>query len=138
MHTCKDCNEGFRDHADLDEHMREEHPKRSKLEDEESDASSEDENQKEGWKINVWGVIVNSIGDRGKDLLETFKWYILFAREFEKDATVKKVYDTIDRAEDEEDMDWDEAVQHAIEKRKFLIQRQMGVVNNNEQDSEEE
>ena len=135
MYTCQQCPERFEYPSELNQHTLEEHPKRSKMEDEESDDFSEDENQGGEPRISVWGVIVNSIGERGNDLLETFKWYILFAREFQQDATVKKVYDTIERAEDEEEMDWDEAVQHAVEKRKFLIQKHVA---NSVQYSEEE
>ena len=42
-----------------------------------------------------------------------------------KDRTHDSVMQTLHRVKDEEDMDFEEALEYAIEKRRFLIQRRV-------------
>lgn len=58
---------------------------------------------------------------------ELYKDKIIFMREMRADPIHKKVMDTVRRLRDEEDYDYEEALDYALEKRKFLINRNISL-----------
>jgi len=69
-----------------------------------------------------------------KTYLERLKW----THRIKLDATHRKVMKTLRRFIEEDDMDFDEAAESAVEKRKFLLNRVMKKLLPNESDDDEE
>ena len=54
-------------------------------------------------------------------MLKTFKRNVKFYRSLKRDETYQAVMSTLQRARDDDVMDFDEALDYAVDKRKFLI-----------------
>ena len=72
------------------------------------------------------------------NLYNIFRRKIEDMEELRHDPVYKQVRTTRKRAMDDEDFDSDEALYHAIEKRKFLIQKAAGLLEDLDDDEEEE
>lgn len=72
---------------------------------------------------NVWPSMRKEV-DEDENILQVFKRRFLYNRSFENDAVVTAVIATMQKAQREDDMDMQEALDYAIEKRKYLIIRQ--------------
>ena len=57
------------------------------------------------------------------DYLEAFKRNVKFCSSFKNDETYRKIKETIERVKTEDDMDFEEALDYAVNKRRFLIRR---------------
>ena len=71
----------------------------------------------------VWIHIISESIDSGEDVLEVYKSKVKFARKLRRDAIHKAVMTTLENVRVEENMDYEEALDYAVDKRKFLIRR---------------
>ena len=83
-----------------------------------SDEVSSDDDEPE---INVWNTILNEARDSNISVLESFKQNVMFCRSLRRDETYQAVLKTLEKAKDDEEMDFSEALDYAVDKRKFLI-----------------
>ena len=108
-----------------------------------SDNDSEDESKNEeednAWIIDIWDVIRNKAESTNRSLKKVYKDYVLLVKSFKHDEIHQKVMETVKRAQDEDEMDL-EALEYAISKRTFLINRQAtnGTENNDIEEEEED
>ena len=88
----------------------------------ESDESEEDGSAKEDdEEVDVWKVIADEAAEDDGDVVESYKRNVKFCRSLKHDETHQQVMKSLKRARDDEDMDFDEALDYAADKRKFLI-----------------
>ena len=80
------------------------------LEDEESEENKE-----------VWLGIAEEAKDYNGDMLEAFKAVVLYTRKLRRNPTYEKIMETCRKAKDEDGMSFNEALNYAIEKRKYII-----------------
>jgi hypothetical protein len=137
MVMCIECNKYFQNKSNLNRHMKLKHAlddnddsKSSDNETEQetdvaeessndgSDASSSDESI-----VDVWNVIVNEAEDVVNGVVEEFKSRVDFCRSLKLDKTYRKIKETMQKAMDDEDMKFNEALDYAADKRRFLIAR---------------
>ena len=81
-------------------------------------------NEEEVHEIDVWQVIDEETHqyDDG-DLLEIVKRNIKFCRAFNRDKTIRAIKESLNQAKTHDYMDFQEAMDYAVDKRTFLIQR---------------
>ena len=120
MVVCKECEGHFHNKSNLNRHIQAFHPDiyesdASEEEDMISDAESED-----SLKVDVWPII-KAINE--KDVLRGFKHFVILCRSFKKEEAYQAVNNTVTKAQQDDDMDFEEALDYAIERRKFLIYR---------------
>ena len=71
--------------------------------------------------MDIWGIINNEAGTVDQ-ILETAKRKIKFCRALKRDCTIEAIRNTMDSVrEKEETMGFEEALDYALDKRKFLI-----------------
>ena len=88
----------------------------------ESDESEEDGSAEEDdEEVDVWKVISDEAAEDDGDVVESYKRNVKFCRSLKHDETHQQVMKSLMRARDDEDMDFDEALDYAADKRKFLI-----------------
>ena len=80
--------------------------------------SSDDEEE-----ADVWKVIKDEADDEDGGVLEAFKRNVLFCRSLKRDETYQAVIKTLEKAKDDEEMDFAEALDYAVDKRKFIVYR---------------
>jgi hypothetical protein len=80
--------------------------------------SSDDEEE-----VDVWKVITDEADDEDGGVLEAFKRNVLFCRSLKRDETYQAVIKTLEKAKDDEEMDFAEALDYAVDKRKFIVYR---------------
>ena len=71
--------------------------------------------------INVWNTILDDARDSNISVLESFKQNVMFRRFLRRDDTYQAVLKTLEKAKEDEEMDFSEALDYAVDKRKFLI-----------------
>ena len=69
----------------------------------------------------VWHTIALYTEENGISLLVSFKFFFQLAEAIDHDATIKGIMDTVYAIRDDDDISFKEALDHALEKRKFLI-----------------
>ena len=69
-----------------------------------------------------WCLILEDAENGNRDVLESFKKYILLCRRLKRDETYKTVMQTVKTAIDD-GLDVDDALDFAVDRRKFLILR---------------
>ena len=111
-----------------EEEMHKESSEESDSDDEievESDPGNDetDTNEEDFPLGDVWPSMREEV-DEDENILQVFKRKFLYNRSFENDAVVTAVIATMQKAQREDDMDMQEALDYAIEKRKYLIIRQ--------------
>ena len=85
------------------------------------DESEEEESDEDD--VDIWGIIYNEAGTVDQ-ILETVKRKIKFCRALKRDSTIAAIRNTMDSVrEKEETMGFEEALDYALDKRKFLIRR---------------
>ena len=95
----------------------------------ESDSESVDENTDESSNeptVDVWNVIKSEAAADGENILEQYKRNVIFCRSMDDDTIHKEVMRTLEKAQEDEEMDFQEALDYAVDKRKFLIFRELG------------
>ena len=137
MAVCTECGTHFHNKSNLNRHMRVRHGQAEQNNEseqsddddventmEEDEPASEDEQlSSDDDEVDVWKVITEEADEEDGGLLEAFKRNVLFCRSLKRDETYQAVLNTIEKAKDEEDMDFEEALDYAIDKRKYLINR---------------
>ena len=84
--------------------------------------SENSDNEDDGLpEVNVWEDMAD---DSDTDILEAYKQKVIYCRNMERDPVHISVMATLQRAQEEEGMDFNEALNYAVDKRKFLIQEQ--------------
>ena len=92
----------------------------SEVSDSESDLDEEPEHDEF-----VWSVIREDAAAYNSSLLDACKKNVIFSRRLKNDKTHRAVIETVKRAMDEDDMDFDKALDYAINKIQHLISRQV-------------
>ncbi len=138
---CSKCERSFHNKSNLNRHMKVVHSENSEsessdeelnetIEQSESEISlqnesngSSDESEGEGEEtMDVWPIIAEEAAHYEGNVLEAYKQNVLFCRGLKNDEIHQKVMGTLKRATDEEeDMDFEEALDYAIDKRKYAI-----------------
>ena len=86
--------------------------------------SDEDEDIQEDYGINIWHHLHNESERRQTHLIFLYKELVLLSKALKRDEIHQAVMRTVERAQEEEEMDFLEALDFAIDKRKFLLRRQ--------------
>ena len=103
-------------------------------EEEESDLDS---NNGSHTTIDIWKLTTDESEYRELSIAELYKEKVLFSKSLKKDNTHKAIMHTLQKAQEEEDMDFNEALDYAVDKRKFLIQRKIPVSDDDDDEMEE-
>ena len=104
---------------------------------EEDETTSGSELSSDEEEVDVWKVITDEADDDDGGVLEAFKRNVLFCRSLKRDETYKAVISTLQNAKNNDDMDFEEALDYAVDKRKFLINRSANEANEVQQEEEE-
>ena len=140
-HKCDQCDFTSKFKSNVNRHEQEMHEESSEESDSDdqttvaSDSDDDDETINTEGDLpleNVWPAMGAQV-DEDENILQVFKRNFSYNRSFENDAVVTAVIKTMQRAQKEDDMDLQEALDYAIEKRKYLIIRQ---VKNDEEEEE--
>ena len=151
MHFCDLCQQEFQNKSNFNRHIKRFHPTKDELDYYETDASDNDEDDnmedaveedgsdnsdtesdnsdtedssKNELEIDIWNVIDQEASTyEDGDLSEAVKMYILLCRSLKKDSTVQAIMETLRKAKEEHNMHFTEALDYAVDKRKFLIQQ---------------
>ena len=124
---CKECDKQFHNKSNLNRHMKVIHADREESEeemqeaDDASDRDDEVSSDDDEPEVNVWNVILDEARDADISVLESFRRNVTFCRSLKRDETYRAVLKTLERAKDEEEMKFSEALDYAVDKRKFLI-----------------
>ena len=95
-----------------------------------SESETEDSSDEEG-EVDVWETI-NATAEKDADeheceleesITESMKTSINICRSLKRDDTVKAIMETLKRAQEDDNMKFSEALDYAIDKRKFIILR---------------
>lgn len=149
MNKCKICNLIFANKSNLNRHVAVAHPREDSDEEEEnsyftdddelmndSDDNNEDDDEdedvandddfshiskEEATKL-IWKSIADECNEENS-FLEVFKEKVMFSQLLKRGKVYQAVMETLRRAQDEDDMDFMEALDFAVDKRKFLIER---------------
>jgi hypothetical protein len=105
---------GQSDDVDVESTVEEEEEPASDKEQPSSDVEEE---------VDVWKVITDEADGEDGGVLESFKRNVLFCRSLKRDETYQAVINTLEKAKDDEKMDFEEALDYAVDKRKFIIYR---------------
>ena len=136
MVVCKKCEASFQNKSNLNRHIKNKHPNLDETEESEHESEMSDDESDIGKDVDVWTYIREEArqNDNG-NVLESFKRLVLFYRSLENDETYQAVNETLGKAREEEQMDFLEALDYAVDKRKFLILRS---AKESEQEDEEQ
>ena len=108
----EESEDDVEDDADVESIVEEDEP----ASDNEQPSSDEEE-------VDVWKVITNEADDDDGGVLESFKRNVMFCRALKLDETYQAVINTLEKAKVDEEMGFAEALDYAVDKRKFLINR---------------
>ena len=129
---CKECDKQFHNKSNLNRHVKAIHAESEESEEEAdeemneapesfdvgSDADSSDDDEP---RIDVWSTILDETRSSNISVLESFKQNVMFCRSLRRDETYQAVLKTLEMAKDDEEMDFSEALDYAVDKCKFLI-----------------
>ena len=100
------------------------------------DESEEEESDEDD--VDIWGIILNEAGTVDQ-IQETVRRKIKFCRALKRDSTIAAIRNTMDNVrEKEETMGFEEALDYALDKRKFLIRRTLKRRAEEEENEEED
>ena len=127
MYDCEECEKSFANKSNLNRHMAVKHPDEdSDMESEDNeDNSSIDGDEEDSNNSLIWKYILEESEKDQDTPMETYKLTVKLYQLLKNDQTHKSIMETVQRARDEEDMDFAEALDYAVDKRKFLIQRKI-------------
>ena len=95
----------------------------SEVDEQETDnEESNDDGENEPWIVDVWKQMRDEADSTDTNFLDIYKDNVTFAKSLAQDETHKKVMETFKKAQTEDDMDFLEALDFAVDRRKFLIQ----------------
>ena len=134
---CEICGKEFANKSNLNRHIAVKHHDESETEEEEltdeemeNDESDSDESGDEIQSSSrydthlIWSIMGEESAGTGSSLSEVYKNKVLFSRALKKDKTHQAIMKTLRNYQEEEDeMDFVEALSLAIDKRRFLIKR---------------
>ena len=78
----------------------------------------------EPWAVNVWEEMKRKADTTNDSFLRVYKDAIIFANSLTRADTHREVMKTFKKARNEDDMDFEEALDFALDRRKFLIVRE--------------
>lgn len=146
MYECDICDKSFANKSNLNRHyfsrhQMEEDYQSSHYSEEEIDETydtDEDEDSQEDLGINIWHHLHNESERRQARLIFLYKELVLLSKVLKRDEIHQAVMRTVKKAQEEEEMDFREALDFAIDKRKFLLHRKMNEMIQLENDSSED
>ena len=129
---CKKIEKQFHNKSNLNRHVKAVHVEGEESEEETDKEIDEEPESFDGGndevssdddepKINVWTTILDEARDSNIGVLESFKQNVMFCRSLRQDETYQAVLKTLEKAKDDEEMDFSEVLDYAVDKRKFLI-----------------
>ena len=147
MSQCDICDMKFVNKSNVNRHKATKHPEEDEQshhcvtdeemesdlsENEESgdDSSENEESDQEDFdsyaaKKAVWSIMIKESNDSENSIAEVYKEKILFHHFMKKDQTYQAIMKTLKRfREEEEDIGFEEALNLAVYKRRYLIQKQ--------------
>ena len=137
--NCSICFKEFHNKSNLNRHMESVHSKDEEMDsDTEEEDESENEEENNEWIIDIWDMLRNKAKNTNNSLKNVYKYYVLLVKSFKHDEIHQKVMETVKRAQDEDEMDFREALDYAISKRTFLINRQNGADDDVDDDDDED
>ena len=113
-----------------EEEMESEEVNEEKSSEEKSDNETDEEEE-----TSIWADIANQANENNEQPLEVYKQFVMQAYTLNIDCVHKKVMKTLKRYQEEYDMDFEEALDKTIQKRKYLILQEIA---RNESDDEKE
>ena len=142
---CKTCGKDFHNTSNLKRHQNVAHSKNEDEEmDSDGDSQSEDERESEQedneWIIDIWDMLTHKAKSTNSSLSAVYRYFVLLVKSFKHDEIHQKIMETVKRAQDEDDMDFREALDYSIKKRTFLLNRQAtnGTEHSNEKEEDDE
>ena len=78
----------------------------------------------EPWVVDVWEEMKRKAETTNDSFIQVYKEAIIFANSLTRADTHRKVMETFKKARNEDDMDFEEALDFALDRRKFLIVRE--------------
>ena len=109
-----------------EDEVAEESSQENEVDEEKSDSeeSNDEEEEKEPWVVDVWKQMRDESDNTNASFLDVYKDNVIFSKSLKRDETHKKIMETFAKAQTEDDMDFEEALDFAVDRRKFLIQRE--------------
>lgn len=142
---CKTCGKEFHNISNLKRHQNLAHSKDEDEDMESDDGSqsaeeSESEEQENAWIIDIWDMLTHKAKSTNTSLSKVYRYYVLLVKSFKYDQIHQQIMGTVKRAQDEEEMDFLEALDYSIKKMSFLINRhaETGSEHSNEEDDEDD
>ena len=89
-----------------------------------SEEMSDAGDMEEPWVVNVWDEMKRKADTTNDSFLRVYKDAIIFANSLKRADTHREVMKTFKKARNEDDMDFEEALDFALDRRKFLIVRE--------------
>jgi hypothetical protein len=121
--------------AESDEEEMESEEENEEENEEKSDEEKSDNETVEEEETDIWADIANHVNQNNEEPLAVYKQFVMQAHTLQIDCVHKKVMKTLKRYQEDDDMDFEEALDKTIQKRKYLILREIA---RNESDDEEE
>ena len=148
MYNCSECDKAFANKSNYNRHRIKFHSEYSDGgtgadSESESILSEEDDGGEESTtiaaaadderEVDVWGEMYAEFrgGENDMSITDVYKEKVLFLRAMKKDSTHKSIMQTLRKVQDEDGMDFEEALDYAVDKRKFLIHRQIKIYEDN-------
>ena len=150
--VCAECGNVFHNKSNMNRHTKMVHSEKENEteydghEDVEIDGPSrENEESEEDWyaeeddeEVVVWKVIADETAEDDGNVVESYKINVKFCRSLKNDETHQKVMKSLKRVRDGEDMGFDEALDYAADKKKFLILKVAKITRAMEEGDDEE
>ena len=136
MFECKKCDKIFANKSNLNRHFQRFHDDLSSSEEEDVDMDSVDNDDDDNLSMteseedeqvddmndkDVWKYIAQESEKREIDITEAYKEYVIMMKALKKDKTHQAVMQTLEKIKDSENMDFIEALDYSVHKRRFLI-----------------